>query len=74
MFLSSHSYLILKELEVNKREGDTLRYFAFDETEKGTVVRPAEFQLPRFEAKSRSRPSMQICTTGKLQARNRRDR
>jgi energy-coupling factor transporter ATP-binding protein EcfA2 len=42
VFIASHSYLILKELEVNQQPGDSLRYFAFDPTPEGTVVRPSD--------------------------------
>jgi ABC-type lipoprotein export system ATPase subunit len=45
VFLASHSYLILKELEVNKQFEDSLRFFAFDGIDGNTIVRSAEDYL-----------------------------
>lgn len=45
VFLATHSYLILKELEVGRQTGDTLRFFSFQDTEEGVKVTPAETYL-----------------------------
>ncbi|HEY3779464.1 MAG TPA: AAA family ATPase [Fimbriimonadaceae bacterium] len=42
VFIATHSYVILKELEVQKGKGDSLRLFAFESTKEGTKVHPAE--------------------------------
>jgi len=43
IFLATHNYIILKELELQKREGDTLRMFAMERLKKdgSVVVNPA---------------------------------
>ncbi len=38
VFLATHSYVILKELDLQTRKGDSVRYFAFQRGEEGTTV------------------------------------
>ncbi len=42
VFLATHSYVILKEIDLQTRKEDTVRYFAFQGSEKGTVVNATE--------------------------------
>ena len=42
VFLATHSYVILKELDVQAGPDDSVRYFALEGTEGGTVVHPAD--------------------------------
>lgn len=42
MFLATHSYVILKELNLQPREDVSLRYFAFAPGENGTEIHPAD--------------------------------
>lgn len=48
VFLASHSYVILKELEVKQIPGDKVRYFAFACSENGTTVQPADTYLDLY--------------------------
>lgn len=41
IFLATHSYVILKELEVQARKGDSLRFFSLERTDDGTQVHTA---------------------------------
>ncbi len=45
IFLATHSYIMLKEIEVQSRKSDTLRYFALTRTEEGVTVNPADSYL-----------------------------
>lgn len=45
VFLATHSYVILKELEVQATKDDSVRFFALQKTEEGTVVHPADRYL-----------------------------
>ena len=45
VFLATHSYVILKELEVQSRALDEVRYFALEPTESGTKVSTASTYL-----------------------------
>ena len=38
VFLATHSYVILKELDLQARKGDTIRYLAFQQDVEGTTV------------------------------------
>jgi len=38
VFFATHSYVILKELDLQTRKGDTVRYFAFQPGAEGTTV------------------------------------
>lgn len=42
IFLATHSYIILKELDLQKEEGDTVRFFALERHPDGTKVHPAD--------------------------------
>ncbi len=42
VFLATHSYVILKEIDLQTRKEDTVRYFAFQGGEEGTVVNTTE--------------------------------
>lgn len=42
IFLATHSYVILKELDLQSTSADRVRYFAFESTPDGTVVSPAD--------------------------------
>ena len=41
VFLATHSYVILKELEVQSQKSDKVRFFAFERTDDGVRVNPA---------------------------------
>lgn len=45
IFLATHSYLILKELEVQSVPGDHLKFFALEKTDEGTRVHEASRYL-----------------------------
>lgn len=45
VFLATHSYVILKELEVQMTAEDSVRFFALEKTDDGTIVRPADRYL-----------------------------
>ena len=45
VFLATHSYVILKELEVQTTADDAVRFFALEKTEEGTKVHPADRYL-----------------------------
>ena len=46
VFLATHSYVILKELDLQTRKGDAVRYFAFQPGSEGTTVNATdEFAL-----------------------------
>ena len=45
VFLATHSYVILKELEVQTTADDAVRFFALEKTEDGTKVHPADRYL-----------------------------
>ena len=45
VFLATHSYVILKELEVKTTADDAVRFFALEKTEGGTMVHPADRYL-----------------------------
>ncbi len=48
VFLATHSYVILKELDLQTRKGDAVRYFAFQPGDEGTTVNaPEDFALLR---------------------------
>jgi predicted ATPase len=42
VFLATHSYVILKELDLQTRKGDAVRYFAFQQGLEGTTVNATE--------------------------------
>ena len=42
VFLATHSYVILKELDLQTRREDTVRYFAFQASEAGTTINATE--------------------------------
>lgn len=42
IFLATHSYVILKEFDLQARVADTVRYFALERSESGTVVHPTD--------------------------------
>lgn len=42
VFLATHSYVILKEIDLQTRKEDTVRYFAFQGSEAGTTVNATE--------------------------------
>ena len=42
IFLATHSYVILKELDLQANRADNVRYFAFQRTDSGTVVNPTD--------------------------------
>jgi len=42
VFLATHSYVILKELDLQAGPSDSVRYFAFEPTENGTKINPSE--------------------------------
>jgi len=42
VFLATHSYVILKELDLQTRKGDAVRYFAFQPGVEGTTVNATE--------------------------------
>ena len=48
IFIASHSYLILKELEVQQKHEDSLRYFAFECAHNGTVIHPSDTYLDLY--------------------------
>ena len=45
VFLATHSYVILKELEVQAQKSDSYRFFAFTKSEQGTTIKPADSYL-----------------------------
>jgi predicted ATPase len=45
VFLASHSYLILKELDVMRAHSDSVRFFSFERTEAGTLVHSSDTYL-----------------------------
>jgi predicted ATPase len=45
VFIATHSYIILRELEVQARKSDQVRYFAFARTENGVAVSSAQSYL-----------------------------
>lgn len=45
VFLATHSYIMLREIEVQSRKSDTLRYFALAQTENGVISNPADRYL-----------------------------
>lgn len=45
VFIATHSYLLLKELEIQRRKSDSLRYFALERQETETRVHPADSYL-----------------------------
>jgi AAA15 family ATPase/GTPase len=45
VFLATHSYVILKELEVQATPDDSVRFFALEPTPDGTKVHPADRYL-----------------------------
>ena len=42
IFLATHSYVILKELDLQAGRADNVRYFAFQRGDSGTVVNPTD--------------------------------
>jgi hypothetical protein len=42
IFVATHSYVILKEFDLQAKPDDSLRYFALERTENGTQVHPAD--------------------------------
>ncbi len=42
VFLATHSYVILKELDLQTRKEDTVRFFAFQGSEEGTTISATE--------------------------------
>jgi predicted ATPase len=42
VFLATHSYIILKEIDLQTRKEDTVRYFAFQGSKKGTIINATE--------------------------------
>jgi ABC-type arginine transport system ATPase subunit len=42
IFLATHSYVILKELDLQATKQDAVRFFALESTPDGTVVHPSE--------------------------------
>ena len=42
VFLATHSYVILKEIDLQTRKEDTVRYFAFQGGEEGTTINATE--------------------------------
>lgn len=42
VFLATHSYVILKELDLQARKEDLVRYFAFQRGEQGTMIHATE--------------------------------
>ena len=45
IFLATHSYVILKELDLQADRTDSVRYFAFRHLEEGTTVNPTDDEL-----------------------------
>lgn len=45
IFLATHSYVILREIEVQAAEDDSFRYFALSQSDNGVVVKPADSYL-----------------------------
>jgi energy-coupling factor transporter ATP-binding protein EcfA2 len=45
VFVATHSYLLLKELEIQRKKSDSLRYFALERLENETRVHPADSYL-----------------------------
>jgi len=45
VFLATHSYLLLKELEIQRKREDSIRYFALERQETETKVHPANSYL-----------------------------
>lgn len=42
VFMATHSYVILKEIDLQARKNDAVRYFAFQPDEQGTTVQATE--------------------------------
>ena len=42
VFLATHSYVILKEIDLQARKSDAVRYFAFQPNKQGTVIQATE--------------------------------
>lgn len=42
VFLATHSYVILKEIDLQARKSDAVRYFAFQPNENGTTIQASE--------------------------------
>ena len=42
VFLATHSYVILKEIDLQAQKSDTVRYFAFQPADNGTTVQATE--------------------------------
>jgi hypothetical protein len=38
VFLATHSYVILKELDLQSKRTDGVRYFSFETNDEGTIV------------------------------------
>jgi predicted ATPase len=48
IFLATHSYVILKEIDLQKQKNDSVRYLGFQKNETGTTVNMTEdFSLLR---------------------------